>query len=88
MVTYIIKSGDTLSAIAKKYGVSVSAIQKANPSLIKNVNKISVGWKISIPVSDGSESNSKAFEELGRAVSDCIEDIQKLPSYKKLMTLL
>ena len=34
------KRGDTLSAIASKYGTSVSAIQKLNSSLIKNVNFI------------------------------------------------
>lgn len=38
----------TLSAIAKNYGTTVSAIQKLNPSLIKNVNLINIGWKIRV----------------------------------------
>jgi LysM repeat protein len=47
-VYYTVRSGDTLSAIARKYGTSVSAIQKLNASLIRNVNQIQVGWKIRV----------------------------------------
>jgi lysozyme len=47
-VYYTVRSGDTLSAIARKYGTSVAAIQKLNPSLIRNVNRIQVGWKIRV----------------------------------------
>lgn len=47
-VYYTVKSGDTLSGIAKKYGTTVSAIQKLNPTLIKNVNLILTGWKIRV----------------------------------------
>ena len=47
-VYYTVKSGDTLSAIARKYGTSVSAIQKLNPTLIKNVNLILNGWMIRV----------------------------------------
>lgn len=45
---YTVQRGDTLSGIAKKYGTSVSAIQKLNSSLIKNVNLIQVGWRIRV----------------------------------------
>jgi GH25 family lysozyme M1 (1,4-beta-N-acetylmuramidase) len=47
-VYYTVRSGDTLSAIAARYGTSVSAIQKMNASLIRNVNLIQVGWKIRV----------------------------------------
>ena len=47
-VWYTVKSGDTLSAIARKYGTTVAAIQKLNPTLIKNVNLIITGWKIRV----------------------------------------
>lgn len=47
-VYYTVKSGDTLSAIARKYSTTVSAIQKLNPTLIKNVNLILTGWKIRV----------------------------------------
>ncbi|MCH3997938.1 MAG: LysM peptidoglycan-binding domain-containing protein [Lachnospiraceae bacterium] len=45
---YTVKKGDTLSAIAARYGTSASVIQKLNPALIKNINKIQVGWKIRV----------------------------------------
>lgn len=45
---YKIKSGDTLSQIAKKHGTSVKAIMKANPN-IKNANKIRAGAGLVIP---------------------------------------
>ena len=44
--TYKVKSGDTLSAIAKKYNTTVSAIAKKNN--IKDVNKIYVGQVLKI----------------------------------------
>ena len=45
-VTYVVQKGDTLSAIAKKYGTTVSAIASLNN--IKNVNYIVVGQKLVI----------------------------------------
>ena len=43
---YVIKSGDTLGAIAAQHNTTVSAILAANPQ-IKNANVISVGQKVS-----------------------------------------
>ena len=48
MIKYTIARGDTLSAIAKKYRVTVSSLRKAN-SL--NSNAIKVGQKLTIPTS-------------------------------------
>jgi len=45
--TYSVRSGDTLSALAKKFGTSVSDIAKANK--IANPNRINVGQKLVIP---------------------------------------
>ena len=47
-IYYTVQREDTLSTIAARYGTSVSAIQKMNASLIKNVNLIQVGWKIRV----------------------------------------
>jgi len=48
VVYYTVQRGDTLSGIARRYGTSVSAIQKLNASLIRNVNRIQVGWRIRV----------------------------------------
>lgn len=45
--TYTVKAGDTLYAIAVKYGTTVAAIASANS--ISNVNNISVGQTLVIP---------------------------------------
>ena len=47
-VYYTVQSGDTLSAIAGRYGTSVEAIQRLNPDRIRNVNVIEVGWRIRV----------------------------------------
>ena len=43
-VTYIVKRGDTLSGIARRYNTTVSNLAKLNN--IKNVNLIYVGQKL------------------------------------------
>ncbi len=47
-ITYTVKKGDTLSAIAKRYGTTVKAIAAENN--ISNVNLIKVGQKLKITV--------------------------------------
>jgi LysM repeat protein len=61
MSTYRIQSGDTLSALASRYGTSVSALAKANN--ISNPNLIIAGKTLSIPGHDGKDS----FEPAGGA---------------------
>lgn len=46
---YVVKAGDNLGKIAKKYGVTIDDILAANPA-IKNPNKISLGQEIVIPL--------------------------------------
>lgn len=48
-ITHTLSKGETLWALSKKYSVSLSSIQDANPNL--NPNKISIGQKIKIPKS-------------------------------------
>lgn len=45
--TYVMKSGDTLSAVAASFGVTVAELLAANPGL--NANTIAVGAEIKIP---------------------------------------
>jgi LysM repeat protein len=50
---YVVRSGDTLSRIAARFGVTVQAIMRAN-AFIQNPNRIYVGERIFIPsTSDG-----------------------------------
>ena len=51
MQTYMISKGDTLWMIAKKFGVSLEALIKANPQ-IKDPNKIRVGETVRIPLDE------------------------------------
>ena len=47
-MTYKVKAGDNLSKVAKRYGISLAQLLKANPQ-IKNPNKIQVGQLINLP---------------------------------------
>jgi LysM repeat protein len=53
---YIVVKGDSFAKIAKKNGVSVKAIQAANPGV--EPTKLKVGQKLSIPASSGGASAS------------------------------
>lgn len=46
---YVVAKGDTMGRIAKKFGVTIEAILKANPQ-IKNADRIKIGDQITIPV--------------------------------------
>jgi LysM repeat protein len=48
VIIYIVKRGDTLGAIAQRYGVTVSAIVRANG--LKDPHRLNVSQKLIIPV--------------------------------------
>ena len=56
--TYVVKSGDTLSAIAAKYSVKGGYQALASYNGISNPNKLSVGQKLQIPDSGSSNKTS------------------------------
>jgi LysM repeat protein len=47
--TYVVRSGDTLSGIARRFGLTLADVLKANP-LIKDPNRIQVGQQLKLPV--------------------------------------
>ena len=53
---YVVVKGDTFSGIAKKFGVSVKAIEAANPGV--EPTKLKVGQKLSIPAASGNTAAS------------------------------
>ena len=57
-VTYTVQAGDTLWAIARKYGCSIAEIVAANSDRIKNPNRIHAGWQLKIPKSGAPVSGS------------------------------
>ena len=60
-VKYTVKSGDTISGIAKKYGVTEDAIVKANN--IKDKNKIYVGQVLTIPAKTSAQVSASTQEK-------------------------
>jgi LysM repeat protein len=75
-----VKAGETLSAISKRYGVTVDSIVICN-TMIKNKNRIEQGWKLKIP-------NTKNYEQIGKQVETVLKDTENLSSFKKLNSML
>jgi LysM repeat protein len=48
MAMYVVRNGDTLSSIAQRAGVSLSALVRANPSL-SDPNKLRIGQQLRLP---------------------------------------
>ena len=46
-IIHVVKQGDNLTKIAKRYGVTISDIKKTNPGI--NVDKIKIGDRLTIP---------------------------------------
>ena len=57
---YVVKSGDTMSKIAKRFDVSIDELIAANKDTIKDPDKISIGDTVIIPV-PGSEEDPGGF---------------------------
>ena len=77
---YTVKKGDTLSAIAKKYNVTVEALVASNS--IKNKDVIFIGQVLKIPENKAPDANTI------KIINDCVSDIQNLPSFKRFMELI
>ncbi len=46
---YVVRSGDTLTAIARRFNTTVEALLRANPALRANPNRLLVGAKLNLP---------------------------------------
>jgi len=64
---HTIAKGQTLSSVARQYGVSIADIQKANPGL--DADKISIGQKIKIPGAAKSSANTPAVSSGNKVAS-------------------
>jgi lysozyme len=66
--TYTVQSGDTLSGIAARFGVSLAALEAANPQ-IKNPNLIYAGQVLVIPGGSGGGGSSNAIPDSDKAIA-------------------
>jgi LysM repeat protein len=57
---YVVKSGDTMSKIAKKFGVSLDDLIAANKDNITNPDKLQVGDQVIIPLPSSGGSSPAA----------------------------
>lgn len=80
MDSYVIKNGDTMWQIAKKHGVSLEELIRANP-LVKDPNRIAPGDRIRIPFPENGEEdihvteNGESLWQIARGRNIPIEDI-------------
>ena len=79
MGKYMVKKGDTLSAIAKAHGTTVSKLAKLNA--IQDVNLIRVGQILTLP-------DTKDYNKIGKQFEKCLADVENLESYKTLISML
>jgi len=70
--TYTVRPGDTLSKIAKRFGVSVNDLLRANP-WIKNPDYILPGWKLRIP--SYAEKSRQNLNEGTRRIDPLVIDL-------------
>jgi membrane-bound lytic murein transglycosylase D len=66
-VVHRVRSGQTLSTIARRYGSSVNAIVRANN--LRSRNRIRVGQRLKIPARGAQVSSSPAVVATGKAAS-------------------
>ena len=59
---YVIAAGDTLSRVAKKFGLTVEELLAANKDTITNPDKISIGDEIIIPAPPQDEFTDPSAE--------------------------
>jgi LysM repeat protein len=70
----VIRKGDTLSAIAQRFGVSLAALERANPSI--NPDRLTIGTKIIIPSTRAAQPTATATSAAGSAPAKKVYIVQ------------
>lgn len=83
---HIVKKGDTLSAIAKKYNVGLNEVKKVNRNNVKNPNLIYPGQEIVLPDSNDEFSYENPGADKYRGTLD--EALKLLQYPEKAVTIL
>ena len=63
---YVVKRGDTLSAIAKKHNVSVKVLRQLNDLTEEAADKLSIGQKILLPQPDNRKNERQGVNVKGK----------------------
>ena len=82
MTTYTIKSGDTLSQLAKRMNTTVDALKSANEE-ITNVHRIYAGQRINLPALERKTDVDRVFENVRSPLSALIDDERKSTTIQK-----
>ncbi len=72
---YVVQRGDTMYAIAQRYGITLDELKKANPQ-IPDYNLIYSGQIINVPVSSDNQSDNKVTYSKGEKIT-----LQNAPLY-------
>ena len=78
---YIVQKGDTLSQIAKTHGTTVPLVMEMNSKTVKNPDVIIPGMQLTLP-------DKIDYTALGKKVEACLDDIEKLDTFKEVVKLL
>ena len=65
--TYVVRSGDTLSEISKRTGVTTAQLQSVNP--IENADRIEAGQKLTVPIGIPSKPGWVSVQHKGLTYS-------------------
>lgn len=74
---HVVQAGDTLSAIARRYGTTEAAIIAANRGLIRNRNLIMRGWRLTIPSPSGGSTTPSDGRTYRVARGDTVSGIAR-----------
>jgi LysM repeat protein len=75
--SYTVRSGDTMSGIASRFGVSLGALEHANPQ-VRNPNVISIGERLNIPGHTGNVGGPAPVTHVGGTVGQWISQAQSI----------
>ena len=85
--THVVKSGENLTVIAKRYGTTVEVLVALNG--IKNKNLIRVGQVLRLPtVPTTPDPVTKDYATIGKLVENLVEKVENDPEFDTLMKLL
>ena len=77
---HLVKKGDTIYGIAKKYGISADALCNANGIKLKDATKLQIGRKLIIPVAVKKSQPKTAVKPAHVQVAGAKEPVTSKPS--------